>query len=85
MKTTKPFGLWPSAISANQLSQGLRLLDVQWDSSGHTLGLLSYTLLQGSKLRLSILFLIYRSLLILFILHKNIFSNLFTCRIVSGE
>ena len=54
-------------------------------NSGHTLGLLLYTLLQGSRLRLSILFLIYRSLLILFILHKNIFGNLFPCRIVSSE
>jgi dipeptidyl aminopeptidase/acylaminoacyl peptidase len=36
-KQLKPFGLWPSPISASILSQSFRLEDVQWDSDGHTL------------------------------------------------
>jgi dipeptidyl aminopeptidase/acylaminoacyl peptidase len=33
----KPYGLWNSPISALQLSQRVRLDDVQWDSDGQTL------------------------------------------------
>lgn len=37
MKSTRPFGLWPSPISPLSLAQGLRLSDVAWDSDGRTL------------------------------------------------
>ncbi len=36
-KETRPYGLWPSPISARMLSGRLRLEDVQWDSDGHSL------------------------------------------------
>jgi dipeptidyl aminopeptidase/acylaminoacyl peptidase len=36
-KTNKPFGLWPSPVTAASLAQDLRLSDVQWDSDGETL------------------------------------------------
>ncbi len=34
---SKPFGLWESPITADEIAQGLRLEDVQWDSSGQRL------------------------------------------------
>lgn len=37
MKQNKPFGLWPSPISAEVLSQGIRLNEVRWDSKKDTL------------------------------------------------
>lgn len=36
-KKDKPFGLWESPISAQMLSQGLRLSEVGWDDDGKTL------------------------------------------------
>ncbi len=33
----RPYGLWSSPISPRSLAGGLRLVDVQWDSDGHTL------------------------------------------------
>lgn len=36
-KTTRQFGLWPSPLSARQLSHSLRLEAVRWDSDGRTL------------------------------------------------
>ena len=37
VKTTSPFGLWPSPITPASLAQSLRLSDVAWDSDGETL------------------------------------------------
>lgn len=36
-KTVKPFGLWKSPITVNEIASGLRFNDVQFDSSGNTL------------------------------------------------
>ncbi len=36
-KKSRQYGTWPSPISPGALAGGLRLNDVQWDNSGHTL------------------------------------------------
>src|SRR2546423_15323236 len=36
-KRTMQYGLWPSPIGPQSLAEGLRLLDVAWDSDGETL------------------------------------------------
>ncbi len=36
-KISKPFGLWSSPLSANKLSQGIRIDEAAWDSDGRTL------------------------------------------------
>ena len=33
----QPYGLWSSPITANKLSQTIRLEEVSWDSDGKTL------------------------------------------------
>ncbi|RRR76817.1 MAG: S9 family peptidase [Candidatus Viridilinea halotolerans] len=37
MTLPPPFGLWPSDLTPRQMAAGLRLTDVQWDSTGHTI------------------------------------------------
>ena len=37
MKANKPYGMWPSPITPQNLSQRLSFMDVQWDSDGQSI------------------------------------------------